>query len=258
MAGTVVRISIAPIKALGLVHPEEIELTHAGVVGDRRFWLLDGDGRLANGKRFPQLMQIRPEWDEETRNLAFALPGGERVDGVVEPGERVEATLYRVPHPSRRVGGAWEEAISELAGEPLMLLWSEKGAVDRGADRGGWASIVSRASLERLRVAAGEADPPDGRQFRMLFEIDGVGEHEEDEWIGRHVRVGEAVVAPLGDVGRCVVTTRNPDTGEFSFGTLDALATYRREGVTEPLPFGVYCDVVEPGLVRLGDSVSPA
>jgi uncharacterized protein YcbX len=258
MAGTVARISIAPVKSLHLVHPEEIELTRAGVVGDRRFWLLDADRRLANGKRFPQLMQIRPEWDESARRLAFELPDGERVEGVVEPGEAVDATLYGLPHPSRRVGGPWEEAISELAGEPLTLLWSERGAVDRGAERGGWASIVSRASLERLRVEAGEAQPPDGRQFRMLFEIDGVGEHEEDEWIGGRVAVGEAVVAPLGDVGRCVVTTKNPDTGEHAFGTLDALAGYRREGVTEPLPLGVYCDVVEPGRVRLGDQVIPA
>ena len=258
MAGSVVRISIAPVKSLHLVHPEEIELTREGVVGDRRFWLLDSAGRLANGKRFPQLMQIRPEWDEATRRLAFELPGGERIDGVVEPGEPVETSLYRTPHPSRRVGGPWEDAISELAGEPLRLLWSERGAVDRGNDRGGWATIVSRASLERLRVAAGEAEPPDGRQFRMLFEIDGVGAHEEDDWIGAHVRVGGAVVSPLGDVGRCVTTTRNPDTGEFAYGTLDALAGYRREGVTEPLPLGVYCDVVEPGRVRVGDAVAVA
>ncbi len=170
----------------------------------------------------------------------------------------MEAILYGNSHASRRVPGPWQEAISELAGEPLTLLWSEGGAVDRGAWLGGWASIVSRASLERLRKEAGAAEVPDGRQFRMLFEIDGVGEHEEDTWIGAHVQVGEAVVAPIGDVGRCVVTTKNPDTGEFAFGTLDVLAGYRREGVTEPLPFGVYCDVVESGRVRVGDPVVPA
>jgi uncharacterized protein len=256
--GRVSRISIAPVKALGLVHPDEIELTRTGVAGDRRLWLLDADGRLANGKRFPQLMRVRPEWDESTRHLALTFPDGRRLEGAVEPGEPVETTLYRQPHPSRRVPGPWQEALSELAGEPLTLLWSERGAVDRGADRGGWASIVSRASLERLREEAGADEAPDGRQFRMLLEIDGVGPHEEDEWIGGRVRVGEAVLAPLGDVGRCVVTTRNPDTGEFAFDTLDTLAAYRREGVTEPLPFGVYCDVVEPGRIRLGDSVIPA
>lgn len=258
MEGRVVRISIAPVKSLGLVHPEEIELTPAGVVGDRRFWLVDADRRLANGKRFPQLMRLRPEWDEQTRRLALRFPGGEAVEGTVEPGEPFEATLYGVPHPSRVVEGPWQEAISQLAGEPLTLLWSERGAVDRGADRGGWATIVSRASLERLGEAAGVTDPIDGRQFRMLLEIDGVAAHEEDEWTGVRVRVGEAVLAPLGDVGRCVVTTRNPDTGEFAVDTLKALAAYRPDGQTERLPLGVYCDVVEAGLVRLGDPVAPA
>ncbi len=258
MEGRVVRISIAPVKSLGLVHPEEIELTPAGVVGDRRFWLVDSDGRLANGKGFPQLMRVRPEWDERTRRLALRLPEGEVVEGTVEPGEPFAAELYGTPHPSRVVPGPWREAISELAGEPLTLLWSERGAVDRGADRGGWASVVSRASLERLSEVAGVADPIDGRQFRMLLEIDGVGAHEEDEWIGRRVRAGDAILAPLGDVGRCAVTTRNPETGEFAVDTLKALAAYRPDGVRERLPFGIFCDVVEAGHVRLGDPVAPA
>jgi len=256
--GRVVRISIAPVKALQIVHPDEIELTRTGVAGDRRFWLLGVDGKLANGKRFPKLMAVRPEWDEATRHLALTFPDGRRLEGVVEPGEPVETELYGVPHPSRSVAGPWEEALSELAGEPLTLLWSERGAVDRGADRGGWASIVSRASIEQLGAEAGAPEPPDGRQFRMLFEIDGVEAHEEDGWIGGRVRVGEAVLAPLGDVGRCVVTTRSADTGEFVFDTLRTLAAYRREGVAEPLPFGVYCDVVEAGRVALGDPVVPA
>ena len=257
MEGSVVRISIAPVKSLHLVHPEEVEVTRGGVVGDRRFWLRDADWRLANGKRFPQLMQIRPEWDEDTRRLAFDLPGGERIEGVVEPGEPVPAVMYGNDHPSRRVPGPWEAAISELAGEPLTLLWSEGGAVDRGAWLGGWASIISRASLDGLGAAAGMA-APDGRQFRMLFEIDGVGANEEDEWIGGRVRIGDALLAPLGDVGRCVTTTRDADTGEFAYPTLDTLAGYRREGVAEPLPLGIYCDVVEPGRVRLGDPVALA
>jgi uncharacterized protein len=258
VAGRVVQICIAPVKALQVVNPDEIELTRTGVAGDRRFWLLDADGRLANGKRFPQLMGVRPAWAESTRHLALTFPDGRRLEGTVEPGEPVEADLYGTPHPSRLVPGPWQEALSQLAGEPLTLLWSERGAVDRGADRGGWGSLVSRGSLEQLGEEAGAPEAPDGRQFRMLFQIDGVRAHEEDGWIGRRVRVGDAVLAPLGDVGRCVVTTRSADTGEFVFDTLNTLAGYRPDGVTEPLPFGIYCDVVEPGRVRLGDPVEPA
>jgi hypothetical protein len=256
VAGRVVRISIAPVKALGLVHPESVELGLRGVAGDRRFWLVNADGRLMNGKVHPLLMQVRPDWDEDTRRLALRFPGGAVVEGIVEPGDPVAAALYGEPHPSRRVNGPWQEALSEFAGAPLTLLWSERGAADRGALGGGWMSLVSRASLERLRRAAGEERPVDGRRFRMLFEIGGVGAHEEDEWIGGRVSVGEAVVAPIGDVGRCAVTKCDPDTGISDLDTLSALAGYRRDGRTEPLPMGIYGEVAVPGRVAVGDPVS--
>jgi uncharacterized protein YcbX len=256
--GRVVRICIAPVKALHVVNPDEVELTLAGVVGDRRFWLVDRSRRLVNGKGHPELMRVHPEWDEASRRLALTFPDGSVVEGEVEPGEPFEVELYRTPHPSRRVPGPWQEALSDFAGELLTLLWSEGGAQDRGSDRGGWATLVSRGSLDHLGTVAGAAEPVDGRRFRMLFEIDGVEPHEEDTWLGTRVAIGDAVVVPLGDVGRCVVTTCDPDTAVSDLDTLKALAGYRRDGVAEPLPFGVYCDVAVPGRVRVGDAVRPA
>jgi uncharacterized protein len=257
MEGRVERISIAPVKSLGLVHPDRVELGRSGVTGDRRFWLVDSEGRLVNGKRHPELMRVRPDWDEGSRRLALTFPDGSVVEGEVEPGEPVEAELYGTPHPSRSVPGPWQDALSDFVSQPMTLLWSEGGAQDRGRDHGGWASLVSRGSLERLRAEAGVAEPVDGRRFRMLFEIDGVEPHAEDAWIGTRVEIGEAVIAPVGDVGRCVVTTCDPDTAVSDFDTLKLLARYRREGVTEPLPFGVYCDVVVAGRVCVGDAVRP-
>lgn len=258
MDGRVARISIAPVKALHVVNPEEVELGPHGVAGDRRFWLVDADRRLVNGKRHPELMRVRPEWDEASRRLALHFPDGSVVEGMVEPGEPFSAELYRTPHPSRTVPGPWQAALSAFAGEPLTLLWSEGGAQDRGRDHGGWASVVSRGSLERLRAEAGAAEPVDGRRFRMLFEIDGVEAHEEDTWLGNRVAIGDAVIVPVGDVGRCAVTTCDPDTAISDFDTLKVLAGYRPDGVTEPLPFGMYCDVAVPGRVRVGDAVRPA
>jgi len=258
MEGRVVRISIAPVKALRVVNPEAVELTHAGVIGDRRFWVVDASRRLVNGKDHPELMRVRPEWDEASRRLALAFPDGSVVDGEVEPGEPFAADLYGTPHPSRLVRGPWREALSEFVGESLTLLWSEGGAQDRGNDRGGWVSLISRGSLEQLRTEAGAGEEVDGRRFRMLFEIDGAEPHEEDTWLGKQVAIGDAVIVPLGDVGRCVVTTCDPDTGVSDFDTLKILAGYRSEGRTEPLPFGVYCDVAVPGRVRVGDKVRPA
>jgi uncharacterized protein YcbX len=56
----VARISIAPVKSLGLVHPDSVELGSEGVQGDRRFWLVDEDGRLFNNKRNGPMVAIEP------------------------------------------------------------------------------------------------------------------------------------------------------------------------------------------------------
>jgi uncharacterized protein YcbX len=254
VAGRIARISIAPVKALALVHPREVELGPAGVGGDRRFWLVDSDGRLVNDKTHRELLRVRADWDEGTRRLELEFPGGQSVEGIVEPGEEVDATLYGRPHPSRTVPGPWQDALSEYVGGPVTFLWSATGAVDRGVF-GGAVTLVSRGSLERLREEAGAAEPVDGRRFRMLFEIEGVRPHEEDEWIGGRAEIGEAVVAFTGNVGRCMVTKTNPDTTEIDLDTLGTLAAYRPEGRTERLPFGVHAAVVKPGRVRVGDAV---
>ncbi len=225
-------------------------------MGDRRFWLCDEQGALYGGKRDGTMLRIRPAWDEETGELALAFPDGERSEGVVQLGDPVDARLYGLPRPSRRVIGPWEAAISRYVGRPLTFLWAEEGAVDRTPDDG-TVSLISEASLERLRKEVGVDEAVDGRRFRMLFEIEGVEAHEEDEWIGGEVQIGRATLVFNGDIGRCVVTSRDPDTGVIDLPTLVTLQSYRPEGRTERLPFGIYGSVVTPGRVGVGDAVTP-
>src|SRR5689334_7615566 len=90
----------------------------------------------------------------------------------------------------------------------------------------------------------------------MLVEVDGVPPHEEDHWVGHRVQIGESVVEFVGHVGRCVITSRNAETGEVDLHTLKLLGRYRRdEETTEPIAFGIYGSVVSPGDVSVGDPV---
>jgi MOSC domain-containing protein len=91
----------------------------------------------------------------------------------------------------------------------------------------------------------------------MLIEVDGIEAHEEDTWVGRRSRIGEALLEWGGHVGRCLTTSRDPESGRVDLATLDLLREYRADlDTTEPLPFGVYGSVVEPGVVRIGDRVT--
>jgi hypothetical protein len=77
------------------------------------------------------------------------------------------------------------------------------------------------------------------------------------EIVGRVVQVGEAVVRFGGHVGRCLITSRDPDSGVVDLPTLDLLRAYRGDAdTTAPLPFGIYGEVLEGGPVRVGDPVS--
>jgi uncharacterized protein YcbX len=67
------------------------------------------------------------------------------------------------------------------------------------------------------------------------------------------------VIVLRGHVGRCIVTSRHPESGEVDLATLDLLRDYRAAAqTTEPLAFGVYGEVLRPGVVRVGDAVGAA
>lgn len=258
MPATVVRISTTPIKGLALDHPESVELTRGGVPGDRAFFLVDRKGHLVGAKRIGALVSVRAEYDLGAQTLALHLPGGEVVAGDVEAGEPEDVAFFGLRMHAAPVAGPFSAALSRLAGQQvrLMRMPEARPGVDRGAV--GAASLISRASLERLAGEAGVGDI-DARRFRMTFELEGLDAHAEDGWVGHEVAVGAAVVRVEGHVGRCAVTTRHPETGRVDLPTLKVLARYRGElPATEPLPFGVHASVVTPGRVVLGDAVAAA
>ncbi|MGZ4256555.1 MAG: MOSC domain-containing protein [Gaiellaceae bacterium] len=253
MSARVAWISISPVKGLALRQVDECELTEAGVTGDRQFFLVDENDRLVNSKGLGALQQIAPGYDDATGVLTLAFPDGTTVSEQVHLDGGLEAQFWGMPLEARVVDGPWSEAISDFAGRSLRLVKPPAPPPDRL--RSGAATLLGTASLRAMARQLG-VDEVDGRRFRMNFGLDGLAEHEEDEWIGRRVRLGEAVVIPHGNVGRCAVTTQNPETGEPDLDTLKALAAYRRDlEATEPLPFGVHVAVAEPGPVRVGDSV---
>jgi uncharacterized protein YcbX len=202
----VTSISFAPVKGLGLVQLDEVELERTGVRENRRFHLIDDDGRLINGKSAGTLVQVAAATDRDGELLSLRFPDGSVEEGPVTLGDAVETNFYGRPVAGRLVTGGFGEALSQLVGGPLRLVRvDEPGAgSDRGVD--GTISVLSRGSLDAIADEAGE-ESVDGRRFRMLFEIDGIAPHGEDAWSGRRVAMGEAVVRVNGLVGRCAVTS---------------------------------------------------
>lgn len=247
-------LSISPVKGTRVTRVQRIELGPQGVRANRRFYLIDEQDRMVNAKSLGELQQIVSRYDDGSRRLELEFPGGRCVSAPVTLGEPVTTRFFSGRAAARHVLGDFSAAISSHLGKPLRLVEAgAEGAVDRGAR--GPVSLISRASLRRL-AREGALEDLDARRFRMLIEIDGVAAHDEDGWLGREVSLGQAAIRLTGHVGRCLITSRDPDSGEVDLPTLDLLAGYRRRlHTTEPLPFGVFGEVVRPGVISLGDPV---
>ena len=253
MSGRVAWISLTPVKATALRLVDEVEVLEGGLENDRRFYFITEAGRLLNNKDCGPLQLVQSDYDERADVLTLRLPDGTDVIDSVDRGDELATLFHSRARAARLVRGPWAEAVSSLVGRPVRLVEPRDGAADRG--RAGAATLLGTASLRALAASLG-TDHVDERRFRMNFGVDGLDAHGEDGWLGRRVAIGAAVVVPRGNVGRCVVTTQSPETGQTDLDTLKALAAYRGHlEATEPLPFGTHAAVVEPGRVRVGDPV---
>ena len=68
------RFSIAPVRSLGLEHPDEIDLTELGVVEDRRFFLPTTTNRLVDRLSSGALVQIATHDRSGRHPLRMTLP----------------------------------------------------------------------------------------------------------------------------------------------------------------------------------------
>jgi uncharacterized protein YcbX len=234
-------LTIAPVKGLRVAQTQEIEITPTGVAGDRAFLVVDPENTLLETTRTPKLLEVAARWDGDT--LALTFPDGREVSARPEAGDEAETANYAGrPIAGRLVEGALADALSEHLDRPVRLLARDQTA--RGADDAP-VTLMSLASFDALAVA-------DPRRFRMTITIDGVEAWEEHGWGGRELTVGDAVLRVTEPVPRCVVTTRDPDSGRRDAPTLKLLADLRGK---RDVTFGVWCEVVAPGRVRVGDAV---
>jgi uncharacterized protein len=248
---TVARFSIAPVRSLGLEHPTEIDLTAAGVVEDRRFYLTDGANRLVDRLLVPSLVQIGAHIDPAATQLRLTFPDGTVIDEEVRLGSPIETELHKRTAVGHLVEGPWGEALTDFCGREIRLVRCDRVGGTRKAHQ---ATLITDGSLDLLGHHLG-AGSVDGRRFRMLIELENGAAHEEDTWIGGRIALGEAVIEISAPVPRCAITTQDPDTGERDLDTLRTIIAYR--GLTEDrdIDFGVYGEVERPGRIRLGDPV---
>jgi len=247
----VARLSIAPVRSLGLETRDEIDLGPDGVAEDRRFYVIDAGDRLVDQLTSGEMVQVGSWTNPDATQLRLTFPDGTVVEDEVRLDGPIETHIHGRTAAGHIVEGPWAAALTDFVGRQVRIVRCDRVGGTRKAHP---ATLVSDGSMDALGAVLGVGDL-DARRFRMLIELDGAQAHEEDTWIGCQVGLGEAILRISAPVPRCAMTTHDPETGLRDYDTLRAIKEYRGLIDGKDLMFGVWGEVERPGVIRLGDEV---
>jgi len=203
-------IHIHPVKSCGAVALDRAEVAATGLVGDRRFQVVDTDGNPVTQRQQPSLAVVRP-----------ALVGGGlelRADGrttlrvdIPSSNDTAANSLLGVPVAAGDVGDEAAAWFTDLLGAPVRLVAMTEHSVYRVPIPGidvplGWADacpvhVANTASLRWLNERSSEPFGMD--RFRPNLTVDAAEAWIEDTW--RDFSIGAARFGLCLPWPRCTV-----------------------------------------------------
>ena len=228
-----------PVKSMGGETLLGAEVTDLGIVGDRGWSIYDiVTSTTLTARRTPALLFASARLVDA--ELVITLPDGSEVgEGdhqALSTWLERDVELRAAGEHNLEAGGEYEVPI-DADNDADWVSWTGPGGAfhDSGQTR---VSLVSETTLRDW----------DRRRFRTNVIVDGAG---EDEFVGRQIRIGDAVLDVTKPVDRCVMVTRPQPGIDRDLGVLKTinaeLATFLAVG----------CLVAVAGEIVLGDDVSP-
>ena len=214
------KIQIYPIKSLDGVLVREAGVTAGGILeNDRAYAIYDADGKVVNGKRTPRVHELRCEFDPQIREVRLW--------------QKNEApTQFQLDSPT-----PLEKWLGDFFGFAVALRHeSQKGFPDDHAAFG--PTIVSETSLLEVQKWFPELSLESlRRRFRTNLELTGGAPFCEDRLFGapeelKPFKIGDVKFFGHNPCQRCVVPTREPDTGAAISGFQKKFMELRKENLS--------------------------
>ncbi len=253
-----------PVKSMLGQCVDELSVNSCGAHGDRSLALIDRDtGRVASAKQarlWRGLLQCSATVGAagvqiETPDGTFAVD-----DSSID--ERLSQYLGRaVQLIDRRPAGAsveradpeqvLERGVDAEVDAPLLEL----------AQATSGESFTDFAPLHAITTATLNHVGVEGARYRpnlIIATPPGFPAYAENDWTGHTLRIGSVKLAVMGPTPRCVIPTL--EHGSLP-GAPQALRTPVAENRVPAFDFGVlpcagcYLEILEPGILRAGDSI---
>lgn len=265
----VASLHLYPLKSCAPLDADVLDITPRGPAGDRRWVIVDGDGRFVTARQRAEVVSIR----------AFPAPSGLRLEA---PGMPPLDVPFPPPDAARITVSIWKDQVQAQACDPAADAWLTRllggmarlahmdEAALRAVDPAYGAAgdvvsfadaypllVISQAALDGLNARL--AHPVPMARFRPNLVVAGAAAHAEDGW--RRVRIGDVEFDAVKPCTRCVFTTIDPATAQRDPDgePLRTLATYRRatpESGLTGVTFGMNLIPRGQGRLRIGDAIS--
>jgi len=257
---SVSQIFIYPIKGLGGISLTSAKAKIEGFENDRRWMLVDKDGKFLSQRENAMMALFKTECIEEGINVTYEN------ESVVIPFNTNE---HEVKHVS-----VWGSKMKAQEVSPLFSTWFSDNMhmnctlvsmteISKRYKRlfvPPFKTYVSFADGYPYLILGEESmvhlnekldSPLKIDRFRANIIVTSQQPHEEDDW--SEYKIGTSKMKVIKPCARCNVTTINQQTGEIGKEPLKTLATYRRKA--NKIYFGANAIILEEGEISVGDSV---
>ena len=255
-------LHIYPLKSAGGIAVAEAEVDETGLAYDRRWLLVDAEGRFLSQRSHPRMALLRTALADGS--LRVTAPDMDPLVLPLEPPRALPAhemvPVWGEGRYAVACGGEAANWASEFLGVACRMVRAvsprdlprvdERGRVRASFADGFAALVVGNASLENLNYRLLEPLPMN--RFRPNLVVGGITPYGEDRW--ERVRVGEVTLRGRKPCFRCAITTTDQETGKRDVEPLRTLVAYRRAPNGE-VAFGMKVSFEGPGTLRVGDPV---
>lgn len=262
MPATLASIHIYPFKSCAPLTLARARVQARGIEHDRRWMVVDADGKFITGRKHPRLTLVHAVPVDE--GLQLSAPGMPELL-LVPPrsaarcnvevwGSRVDALV------AEATANSWISSFLGIVARFVHMDDACRRAVDPDHSQPGdivsFADgypllAISQAALDLLNAKL--VQPVPMLRFRPSIVIAGTAAHAEDGW--KRLRVGEVEFDVVKPCIRCVFTTVDFERGEFdeSGEPLRTLLGYRR--TPKGVSFGQNLIPRGTGTLHVGDVV---
>ena len=254
-------INLYPVKSTMGHAVASATVEARGLQGDRRWMIVDETGRFITQREQARMRLIHARFtDGQVRLQADGF--GEIVLAVDD--ERLDVTVWKDRVSARLATPAVQAWVSTVLGVNARAVMMDEHS-ERAADPhyaqvedvvsfadGFPLLLISVASLAELNTRL--AKPVDMRRFRPNLVVQGATAFAEDGW--RSIRIDGLRFDVVKPCSRCVLTTRDPDSGELDTERepLRTLSQYRRQ--SGGVMFGQNLIARDHGVIRSGAGIT--